>query len=296
MSPEEFPARYIYVAKYEYGGPTVQNDNSLRLVPYPDKHCIVERYHVVTSPTAPQVEFRDHFENIVHRFRITEPHRELFITVTGDVRLRPWQEDVYDVPMNQLKYDSSSQEFLDPSPLIDPARLANVAHDLSGDSPSLISTVLRVVNWVYTNIEYTRGLTTVNTRAEDVLALRKGVCQDKTHLAIGILRAMGIPCRYVSAILTHQVGETHALLEFLHPVAGWVPADPTRNMVIHAGIDYIKLAVGRDYTDAPPVTGGFTSQWTGRLVRVLCFVRFNADEELLEEATSIMNLKEPWGK
>jgi len=24
-------------------------------------------------------------------------------------------------------------------------------------------------------------------------------------------------------------------------------------------------------------------------------VRFNADKELLEEATSIMNLKEPWG-
>ena len=294
LNVQEFAARYIYLAKYEYDGPTIQNDNTLRLVPYPDSHCIVDSYRVVTSPSAPQVEFRDHFENIVHRFRITEPHRGLFITVTGDVRLRPWQDVVPNLPVNQLKTDEAA-EFLDPSPLINPAAVANFAHELVGDYPSVVSAVTRVVNWVYANIEYRRGLTTVNTRAEDVLTLRTGVCQDKAHLAIALLRASGIPCRYVSAILTRQVGETHALLEFLHPTAGWLPADPTRGVVIQTGIDYIKLAVGRDYTDAPPVTGGFTSQWTGRLVRVLCFVRFNADKELLEEALSLMGLKESWG-
>ena len=57
-------------------------------------------------------------------------------------------------------------------------------------------------DWVHHEIRYRRGATGVTTTAEQVLGTREGVCQDKTHLALGMLRALGIPCRYVSGLLT----------------------------------------------------------------------------------------------
>ena len=95
-----------------------------------------------------------------------------------------------------------------------------------GGADGFLEAVSRIVAWVHENVEYERGNTSVATNASDVLTFMKGVCQDKTHLALGMMRAVGIPAKYVSGLLTRQPGETHAWLEFLHPEAGWLPADP----------------------------------------------------------------------
>ena len=91
----------------------------------------------------------------------------------------------------------------------------------------------------------------------------RGVCQDMTHLGMAMLRSLGVPARYVSGLLTRQAGETHAWLEFLHPEHGWLPADPTRGITELNGTDYLKFAVGRDYSEVPPVTGSFVSKGRG---------------------------------
>ena len=75
-----------------------------------------------------------------------------------------------------------------------------------------------------------------------------------------MLRALGIPSRYVSGLLTGEVGETHAWVEVRHPRRGWLAVDPTRGMLCPPPCDYIKLAVGRDYADVPPVAGSFLSR------------------------------------
>ena len=86
----------------------------------------------------------------------------------------------------------------------------------------------KVVRWVYENIVYRHGTTSVGTTADQVLAAGEGVCQDKTHLALGMLRALRIPCRYASGLITGQTGETHSWVEVYHPDDGWLGADPTR--------------------------------------------------------------------
>jgi transglutaminase-like putative cysteine protease len=77
------------------------------------------------------------------------------------------------------------------------------------------------------------------------------------------VREFGIPCRYVSGYLYHRsedadrsaAGATHAWVEALLPVLGWVGFDPTNNLL--AGERHIKVAIGRDYADVPPTRGVF---------------------------------------
>ena len=144
------------------------------------------------------------------------------------------------------------------------------------------------MRWVYENITYIRGSTTVATTAEQVLATRQGVCQDMTHLTMGMLRALGIPARYVSGLLSGQVGETHAWLEFMHPTHGWLPADPTRGQPIARDADFVKFSVGRDYTQASPVEGSFVSKGTGWLDVVVAQVMPSAESVSFDDAMSLI--------
>ena len=108
------------------------------------------------------------------------------------------------------------------SRLVDPDTVSGLALQVASDSESLLQVVDRVTDWVYRNIRYRRGATDVTTTADQVAVSMEGVCQDKTHLTLGMLRSLGVPCRYVSGLLTGQTGETHSWLEFLHPQEGWV--------------------------------------------------------------------------
>jgi transglutaminase-like putative cysteine protease len=105
----------------------------------------------------------------------------------------------------------------------------------------------------------------------DFLAAGAGVCQDFTHLMLGLLRLRQIPCRYVSGYLhmpprEGETAQSHAWVEFYSPTAGWVPFDPTHNREIDG--HYVVVGHGRHYDDVPPNKGIF---------------RGNADETLRTE-------------
>src|SRR5437764_4774362 len=119
--------------------------------------------------------------------------------------------------------------------------------------------MLELVN---TRFEYRRGITTAASPITHILEHGGGVCQDFTHLMIGLARALRIPARYVSG-LVHPDQEryrgftqTHAWCELLFPSAGWVGFDPTNNCLV--GGNFVKVALGRDYRDVPPNKGQYT--------------------------------------
>ena len=51
---------------------------------------------------------------------------------------------------------------------------------------------------IHREFRYDAKATTVATPLREVLAHRRGVCQDFAHLAIGCLRSLGLAARYVS--------------------------------------------------------------------------------------------------
>ena len=93
--------------------------------------------------------------------------------------------------------------------------------------------------WIRDHVVYEPGATDVSTTAVEVLAARRGVCQDFAHLALAVLRAAGIPARYASGYLypdteglideTHA-GQSHAWIEAW--VGDWHPLDPTSGSAV----------------------------------------------------------------
>ena len=75
-------------------------------------------------------------------------------------------------------------------------------------------------------------------------------------------RTLGIPARYISGYLYNGPGAhlrgaqaSHAWCEIYVPGRGWFGLDPTNNTL--ADERHIKIATGRDYADAAPLTGQF---------------------------------------
>jgi transglutaminase-like putative cysteine protease len=121
------------------------------------------------------------------------------------------------------------------------------------------------------HLTYRKNVTRYDSTTDDFLALGAGVCQDFTHLMLGLLRLRRIPCRYVSGYLhvlprDGEAAQSHAWIEFHSPTLGWVPFDPTHNREV--GDRYVVVAHGRHYDDVPPNKGIY---------------RGNADETLRTE-------------
>ena len=291
LTGEAIPVHYAYVARYTYSDVVVQNDNFLRLSAFSDPYQTPISCDVATTPPGRQIVYPDRLGNTVHRVRVSAPHQELIIAATGSVGLNNPPPDVDDVARSGIEYGLEAQEFRTASRLADPATVAELARSAAAGASTLLETVSSVARWIYENVRYERGHTSVNTTAADVLVSMSGVCQDMTHLGLAMLRALGIPSRYVSGLLTRQPGETHAWLEFLHPQMGWLPADPTRGLVINTGTDYLKFGVGRDYSEVPPVSGSFVSKGSGQLDIATAEVFFDRETVSIDDA---LQLLQPW--
>jgi transglutaminase-like putative cysteine protease len=137
------------------------------------------------------------------------------------------------------------------------ARLAQFAEQVGILSEKRASFVLLAVTERLPDlVRYTKGVTTSNTSVTDVLALGKGVCQDYAHVALAILRMLGVPSRYVSGYLFRPRSaelETHAWIEAFVPSVGWLGLDPTHGEL--ASESHVAVAVGRSYADVPPNRG-----------------------------------------
>lgn len=106
-------------------------------------------------------------------------------------------------------------------------------------------------------VAYKVGATNAGTTAEEAAEQGEGVCQDHSHIFLSAARMMEFPARYVSGYLmlddvSEQVA-THAWAEAYVNGLGWVAFDVSNG--ISPDGRYVRLATGRDYRDAMPVSG-----------------------------------------
>jgi transglutaminase-like putative cysteine protease len=114
----------------------------------------------------------------------------------------------------------------------------------------------------------------------DTLRLQSGTCRDFATLMIEAVRQLGYAARFVSGYLYTPwlddgnpehigSGATHAWLQVYLPGAGWIPFDPTNNLI--GGTDLIRVGVARHASLASPVSGswnGFGGDFAGMFVDV----------------------------
>jgi len=144
---------------------------------------------------------------------------------------------------------------------IDAAITAYARQSLAG---STTATVMDLCNRIHRDFTYDGKATTVRTRASDAFALKRGVCQDFSHIMIAGLRGLGIPAGYVSGFLRTIPPKGKPRLEGADAMHAWVKAwcgrdagwqefDPTNG--IRASNDHITVGYGRDYSDVAPIVG-----------------------------------------
>jgi len=145
---------------------------------------------------------------------------------------------------------------------LSPALAAYAAASFAPGRPFL-DAALDLMARIHRDFEYRPGATCIYTELSQLLADRRGVCQDFAHLGIGCLRALGLPARYVSGYLCTQpppggvrltgADASHAWLSLYCGEAGWIDLDPTNDRLVDE--HYVTLAFGRDYGDVSPIKG-----------------------------------------
>lgn len=261
---------------FAYSQPVAISHHVLRLAPraHPRQHCLQSTILIEPAPTI-RSEYQDFFGNPMVHLTVQEPHPQLIVYANSQVDVLaptpiavesspPWDQVTHCLEKANHAATLDAQRFAYDSPYImsEDAVYDFAKSDFPPDRP-LLDGVMALTTRIFTEFVYAGGVTDVSTPVKEVLATRKGVCQDFAHLEIACLRSLGLPARYVSGyLLTHPpegkeklVGAdaTHAWLSVWCPDYGWVDFDPTNNLIPRD--EHITFAWGRDYGDVSPING-----------------------------------------
>jgi transglutaminase-like putative cysteine protease len=246
---------------YSYAAPARDSFNEVRLKPPSNEAQTVESFVLTTSPAASFRQYRDFCANHVHHFEISNPHASLLIESRAVVLAHPtppMSSEATPAPLESLANFAKSGDYAD---YVGPSRFVDVepstwrlAVDATVGIADAWQAAQALMRFVHGHLTYTPASTHVHTPLREVLAHRRGVCQDFAHVLLGLCRALKMPARYVSGYLAAEKARaTHAWIELWIPNVGWLGLDPTHDRQINES--YIKIGVGRDYADVPPVAG-----------------------------------------
>ena len=249
--------------RYVYATPVRDSFNEVRLEPLSSPGQTLESFLLRILPAVRMSRYSDFYANWIHHFEVPEPH--LYLLIESQVRVKthplpPLPEDAEPCSLEKLgnpRNIEQCHDFLQSSRYVEnevePWRLAV---DATVGQTDVWQSALALMRFVHDYLKYEPQATHVHTHMHDVIARRRGVCQDYAHLMIGLCRSLKIPARYVSGYLaTETASATHAWVEVFIPTVGWLGLDPTHNCQI--GETYVKIGIGRDYADVPPVTGNY---------------------------------------
>jgi len=275
--------RVVHRTMFSYDGKARESFNELRLRPADTETQRCLAFALRISPAAEAHEYRDFHGNTVHYFDVPDPHPLLSVTTVSRIETVPLADRATVPVVSAADLTASPEhemlaEFHTSSPYVPlEVDLWREAQDaVAGGRTDVWSDVQRLGEHVHRTFTYRANTTGVHTLATDALRLRTGVCQDFAHVHLGLCRSLGIPARYVSGYFFNasrrprENEASHAWIEAWLPGAGWIAYDPTHARP--ADDRYIRVAVGRDYTDIRPVSGTYRGAPT-RSLRVDVCVR-----------------------
>lgn len=265
--------RVQHITSYRYEEPVALSHNAARLVPRHDTRQMVARSTLVVDPEpAVMHRYSDYYGNIVDAFALQVPHVALTITATTDLEVLPrapidasmsppWEalaaRDAF-LPIDVAEHRFES--LMVPSA----AELKELAVPCFTPGRPVLDAALELNRLINRTFAYDPTATTIATPVMEVLAKKRGVCQDFSHVMLGALRSVGVAARYVSGYLetipppgqARMVGAdaSHAWVQvYCGHELGFVDLDPTNDCI--PGERHVTVAYGRDFSDVSPVKG-----------------------------------------
>jgi len=263
------------VTTYHYDTTVTDAHHALRLTPIdrPGQRVHAAALDVTPTPIERR-EGRDFFGNRITWIKLEQQHDVLSVRVAARIAVEepvrpestPAWEEVRAAAVHCADFGARAPaHFLFASRVVslDPEIRDYVASSFPAGRPVLEGAV-DLMTRIKTDFVYEVGATTAATTPPMSFALRRGVCQDFSHVMISGLRSLGLPAAYVSGYLRTVQKADEVKLEGADAMhawvsawcgarTGWVEYDPTN--AVQASSDHIVVARGRDYSDVAPVKG-----------------------------------------
>jgi transglutaminase-like putative cysteine protease len=263
---------------YSYTDPVPVCHNLVHLAPRDTaaQSCREHRLAIDPQPSV-RAKRRDWFGNDLEFFSIQEAHAGLSVTAMSlvdvaspvlkkGVKTPAWEDVAGAIPANLTPPGLAVYYMTLPSPRLRPSQpLADYARASFPARRPIFDAACDLTARIHSDFTFDAKATTVHTPPEELLELRRGVCQDFAHLAIACLRSLGLAARYVSGYVSTTpppgmprlagADASHAWVSVFCGPLGWVDFDPTNDTIV--GDQHITIGWGRDYGDVCPIQGVF---------------------------------------
>jgi transglutaminase-like putative cysteine protease len=242
-----------HTTRYRFERPIVHAIQRLRLTPKSTQGQEIVEWSMSFENAEKQFEYEDQHRNLTTLIAMTPGAREVTVTCAGMI-------DTHDhagiigrhaghLPLWSFRGQTTLTR---PGPL-----MRALAREFRRTGPGTLEMLHALSARILEKVAYGAGATGVDSSGEEALAAGQGVCQDHAHIFIGTARALGIPARYVSGYLmmNDRIDQeaSHAWAEAHVENLGWVGFDISNG--ISPDQRYVRVATGRDYRDAAPITG-----------------------------------------
>ncbi len=283
MSDARYHVRHKTI--YGYSLPVTLSHHLARLKPRETIHQHISDAAVTVDPEPAFItNGRDAYGNRTTFFIAETPHTSMTVTseFTAEITAPEcpeasgtlsWENarDILSFPRTPALLEAARMAY--PSVFIPPPSdeiKAYAARSLTPGRP-VLEAAEDLMHRIFADFIYDPAATSIATPVNDVLRLRRGVCQDFAHLAVACLRSHGLAARYVSGYIRTCRAEpvsqaadiemiggdaSHAWFAVYVPEFGWVDLDPTNNMYVRS--EHITVGWGRDFDDMSPVKGVMT--------------------------------------
>jgi len=247
--------RISHATTYHYEAPPTAVTQMLRLMPRNHDSQYVVNWRIDLSEDCELHQHEDAFGNITHSFTAEGPFKQLSIAVDGEIDTQDTNGVVAGAierfpPALFLRETELTQA---DTAIVEFAEAARARNE--GDALALLHGLLREV---HAKVTFDTDPTHAATTAAEAFKLRRGVCQDLTHIFIAAARQLGVPARYVGGHFYRDDGVTmqnagHAWAEAYVDRLGWVGFDPANKFCTTDA--HVRVAMGLDYLSAAPVRG-----------------------------------------
>jgi transglutaminase-like putative cysteine protease len=247
--------RISHESIYRYDAPVAGVIQTLRLTPRNHDGQYIVFWRIDISEDCRLDHHEDAFGNITHTFTAEGAFTELGVTVDGEVDT----QDTHGIVRGAIERFPPSL-FLRETALTRPdtAILAFAREARAATGDDTLALLHHMTERLHRDVAFDPDPTHTATTAAESFALRRGVCQDLSHIFISAARSLDIPARYVGGYFHRADGVVrqeagHAWAEAFVPDIGWVGFDPANG--ISPTDAHVRVAIGLDYLGASPVRG-----------------------------------------